>query len=316
MRRLIMAGASGRSIHVRRSLATPWGDRGAGNSRRLAASGHDALPRRLGSCCLAGGERRAAGRPPGPVAPVPTPTTLARVAARARLRQPSGPIGWDAWLRPGVETRWQQFHAHTRHAAQVRQLVTLELWLVPLLALVLLAKPLLGLTARLGRLRPGTGHGSARLATGRELRSAAPTTAQAGLRLGRVGATRWCCPSGGLRAHLVLWSARLRQEQRADPAQHPGRARHPLAGDRGPQERAAGHHARRHRAPQRGLGGQLPRSRAQPRLQPPGAGRQLSRRRGLCRVLDHQHRRSSSKEPFWVRLVSSKTSLQAGWGAA
>jgi hypothetical protein len=96
-------------------------------------------------------------------------------------------IGWQDWERPGAKVRWRQLHAATARAAQVRQLVSLEFWLVPLLLLVVLAKPLLALTAGLGRLRPGTGHGSAHLASGRELRELRPRRGDAGLRLGRAG---------------------------------------------------------------------------------------------------------------------------------
>jgi type IV secretion system protein VirD4 len=116
----------------------------------------------------------------------------------------TGPIGWSDWLRPGVETRWRQLHAHTRQTAQVRQLVTLELWLTPLLILVLLAKPLLSLTAGLGRLRPGSGHGSARLATDRELRSLRARAGESGLRLGRVRHRAVALPEREVYEHVLV----------------------------------------------------------------------------------------------------------------
>jgi type IV secretion system protein VirD4 len=113
-------------------------------------------------------------------------------------------IGWDAWLRPGVETRWRQLHARTRHDAQVQELVTLEFWLLPLLMLLLAAKPLLTVTARLGRLRPGRGHGSARLASGREVRALRPRTGEAGLRLGRIGSHAVALPEREAYEHVLV----------------------------------------------------------------------------------------------------------------
>ena len=115
-----------------------------------------------------------------------------------------GAIGWAEWRHPGTEARWRQLHAHTAHAAQVRQLVTLEAWTAPLMALVLAAKPLLALTAGLGRLRPGTGHGSARLASGRELRALRPRRGGAGLRLGTVGARAVALPEKEVYEHVLV----------------------------------------------------------------------------------------------------------------
>ena len=86
----------------------------------------------------------------------------------------------------------------------MRQLVTLEAWTAPLLALVLAAKPLLALTAGLGRLRPGTGHGSARLASGRELRALRPRRGGAGLRLGTVGARAVALPEKEVYEHVLV----------------------------------------------------------------------------------------------------------------
>ncbi len=121
-------------------------------------------------------------------------------------RTPAGDslIGWDAWLRPGIEARWRQLQAPTHHATQVRQLVTLELWLVPLLLLVVLAKPLWTLTARLGRLRPGTGHGTAQMAGTRELRQLRPRRRQAGLRLGQVGRQPIALPEPEVYEHVLV----------------------------------------------------------------------------------------------------------------
>jgi type IV secretion system protein VirD4 len=115
-----------------------------------------------------------------------------------------GLIGWDAWISPSIEARWRQLHAPTPHAAQVRRLVDIELWLVPLLALILLAKPIWTLTARLGRLRPGTGHGTARLADSRELRQLRPRRREAGLRLGRVGRQPVALPEAEVYEHVLV----------------------------------------------------------------------------------------------------------------
>ncbi|MGH2409437.1 MAG: type IV secretory system conjugative DNA transfer family protein, partial [Chloroflexota bacterium] len=132
------------------------------------------------------------------------------VSARTRVAAPAGEaagaglIGWSAWQRSGVETRWRQFQAHTAEATRVRQLVTFEFWLVPLLVLAILAKPLWTLTARLGRLRPGSGHGTARLATARELRALKPRRHTAGLRLGQVGRQPVALPEAEVYEHVLV----------------------------------------------------------------------------------------------------------------
>jgi type IV secretion system protein VirD4 len=75
---------------------------------------------------------------------------------------------------------------------------------VPLLLLVLLAKPQLALTAGLGRLHPGTGHGSARFATGRELRALRPRQRQTGLRLGLVESRSVVLPDKDVYEHTLV----------------------------------------------------------------------------------------------------------------
>jgi type IV secretion system protein VirD4 len=117
---------------------------------------------------------------------------------------PGGLIGWGDWLSPGVAVRWSQLQAATRHAAQVRQLVTVEIWLVPLIILGLLAKPVLVLTSGLGRLRPGSGHGSARLASAPEIRTLRPRRGAAGLALGRVGRQAVVLPEREVYEHLLV----------------------------------------------------------------------------------------------------------------
>jgi type IV secretion system protein VirD4 len=79
-----------------------------------------------------------------------------------------------------------------------------ELWLAPLLLLIVLAKPLWTLTARLGRLRPGTGHGTARLAGTRELRQLRPRRHEVGLRLGRVGRRPVALPECDVYEHVLV----------------------------------------------------------------------------------------------------------------
>jgi type IV secretion system protein VirD4 len=140
----------------------------------------------------------------GPLLTVPIRSSAGVNRTSSKPSAGSGPIGWDAWLRPGVETRWRLLHASTRHAAQVRALVGVELWLVPILILVVLAKPLWTLTARLGRLRPGTGHGTARLASTRELRQLRPRRREAGLWLGRVGRRSVVLPEAEVYEHILV----------------------------------------------------------------------------------------------------------------
>jgi type IV secretion system protein VirD4 len=140
----------------------------------------------------------------GPLLTVPIGSSAGVNRTSSKTSAGSGPIGWDAWLRPGVETRWRQLHASTRHAAQVRALVGVELWLVPILILVVLAKPLWTLTARLGRLRPGTGHGTARFAGASELRQLRPRRREAGLWLGRVGRRPVVLPESEVYEHILV----------------------------------------------------------------------------------------------------------------
>ena len=82
--------------------------------------------------------------------------------------------------------------------------MTLELWLVPLLLLILLARPLLTLTAGLRRIRPGTGHGSAHLASGREIRDLRPHSKQAVLRLGLAAAQPVALPEKEVYEHVLV----------------------------------------------------------------------------------------------------------------
>jgi type IV secretion system protein VirD4 len=86
----------------------------------------------------------------------------------------------------------------------VRQLVSLEGWLVLLLTVVALAKPLLNLTASLGWLRPGSGYGSARLASKREVRALRARRQQAGMRLGRVDGRTIALPEPEVYEHVLV----------------------------------------------------------------------------------------------------------------
>ncbi len=140
----------------------------------------------------------------GALLQIPIRPVTSTSSKSARTSAGNGPIGWDAWLRPGVEARWRLLQAPTHHAAQVRQLVTLELWIVPFIVLVLLAKPLWTLTARLGRLRPGTGHGTAQLAGVRELRQLRPRRSETGLRLGQVGRRTVALPEAEVYEHVLV----------------------------------------------------------------------------------------------------------------
>jgi type IV secretion system protein VirD4 len=92
---------------------------------------------------------------------------------RAHSTQPPAHfVGWQTWTAVPVERRWRLLHGAGRQATIVRGLVTAEALLVPLLLGLALARPLLA--GGLGRLRPSSSHGSARLASRRELRRLRP----------------------------------------------------------------------------------------------------------------------------------------------
>ena len=92
----------------------------------------------------------------------------------------------------------------TRHAAQVRQLSRSSSGWCRSPSWLSWQSPLLALTSDLGRLRPGTGHGSARLANSRERRALRPCRGAPGLALGRAGHQTVALPEREVYEHVLV----------------------------------------------------------------------------------------------------------------